>query len=369
MLVATGRAANVEEIGLETTKVEVERGVIKVNGRMRTREPHVYAIGDVDRRTVARPHGGPRGDRRRPHDRRREGCPRDRLRRAAPGDVLPARDRVGRPDRGPVPGARPALQGGQGALPGDRQGAHRRRVRRLCQGHRQHRDRRHARRPHRRTARHRPDRRGVARRSHSRRRPGRSGRPPIPIRRCPRSSARRPSPSTAGRSTSDHVLTTEAAMTATGHRAKTPSDLGADVGLDDEQLLAMYRMVALARAVDERMWILEPGRPDPVRDQRPGPRGCPGRGDLGPAQGPRLDRPVLPLDRDVHDLRHERPGHHAGPVRPGQRPVVGRPPDARPLRRSPAQPAVGLVAGRDPDPARRRDRPGGQDPAAPARWP
>jgi dihydrolipoamide dehydrogenase len=47
MLVATGRAANTEEIGLETTKVEVERGVIKVNGKMRTREPHVYAIGDV----------------------------------------------------------------------------------------------------------------------------------------------------------------------------------------------------------------------------------------------------------------------------------------------------------------------------------
>ena len=47
MLVATGRAANVEEIGLETTKVEVDKGIIKVNGRMRTREPHVYAIGDV----------------------------------------------------------------------------------------------------------------------------------------------------------------------------------------------------------------------------------------------------------------------------------------------------------------------------------
>jgi dihydrolipoamide dehydrogenase len=47
LLVATGRAANIEEIGLETTKVETERGVIKVNGRMRTREPHVYAIGDI----------------------------------------------------------------------------------------------------------------------------------------------------------------------------------------------------------------------------------------------------------------------------------------------------------------------------------
>jgi dihydrolipoamide dehydrogenase len=47
LLVATGRAANIEDIGLETTKVETDRGVIKTNGHMRTREPHVYAIGDV----------------------------------------------------------------------------------------------------------------------------------------------------------------------------------------------------------------------------------------------------------------------------------------------------------------------------------
>ena len=38
MLVATGQAANIENIGLETTKVETDRGVIKVDGRMRTRE-------------------------------------------------------------------------------------------------------------------------------------------------------------------------------------------------------------------------------------------------------------------------------------------------------------------------------------------
>jgi dihydrolipoamide dehydrogenase len=47
LLVAAGRAANIEDIGLETTKIETDRGVIKVNGRMRTKEPHVYAIGDV----------------------------------------------------------------------------------------------------------------------------------------------------------------------------------------------------------------------------------------------------------------------------------------------------------------------------------
>ena len=47
MLVATGRAPNVEEIGLETTKVELDRGFVKVNGAMRTKEPHIYAIGDL----------------------------------------------------------------------------------------------------------------------------------------------------------------------------------------------------------------------------------------------------------------------------------------------------------------------------------
>jgi dihydrolipoamide dehydrogenase len=47
MLVATGRAANIENVGLESTKVEIDRGVIKVNSKMRTRESHVYAVGDV----------------------------------------------------------------------------------------------------------------------------------------------------------------------------------------------------------------------------------------------------------------------------------------------------------------------------------
>jgi 2-oxoisovalerate dehydrogenase E1 component alpha subunit len=32
--------------------------------------------------------------------------------------------------------------------------------------------------------------------------------------------------------------------------------LGAELGLDDRELVGLYRMVALARAVDERMWIL-----------------------------------------------------------------------------------------------------------------
>ena len=47
MLVATGRATNVEDVGLETTAAEVDRGIVKVDGHMRTRESHLYAIGDI----------------------------------------------------------------------------------------------------------------------------------------------------------------------------------------------------------------------------------------------------------------------------------------------------------------------------------
>jgi dihydrolipoamide dehydrogenase len=44
---AVGVVANTEGIGLEGTKVKVEKGVIKTNGYMQTDEPGVYAIGDV----------------------------------------------------------------------------------------------------------------------------------------------------------------------------------------------------------------------------------------------------------------------------------------------------------------------------------
>ncbi len=47
LLVAAGRATNVEEVGLETTSAEVDRGIVKVDGHMRTKEPHLYAIGDI----------------------------------------------------------------------------------------------------------------------------------------------------------------------------------------------------------------------------------------------------------------------------------------------------------------------------------
>jgi dihydrolipoamide dehydrogenase len=48
VLVSVGRQANADNLGLENTDVAVERGVIKVNGYMQTKEPHIYAIGDVN---------------------------------------------------------------------------------------------------------------------------------------------------------------------------------------------------------------------------------------------------------------------------------------------------------------------------------
>jgi dihydrolipoamide dehydrogenase len=47
ILIATGRAANIEDLGLETTRVRTARGIIEVDGQLRTAEPHVYAIGDI----------------------------------------------------------------------------------------------------------------------------------------------------------------------------------------------------------------------------------------------------------------------------------------------------------------------------------
>ena len=94
----------------------------------------------------------------------------------------------------------------------------------------------------------------------------------------------------------------------------------------------MYRLVALARAVDERMWILNRAGRIPFVISGQGHEGA----QVGIAwafeQRPRLDRPVLPLDRDVPDVRDERARHHDRPVRDRHRPVVGRAPDARPLR-------------------------------------
>lgn len=47
VLVSVGRHANVEGIGLESTDIKIDKGVISVNANMQTSESHIYAIGDV----------------------------------------------------------------------------------------------------------------------------------------------------------------------------------------------------------------------------------------------------------------------------------------------------------------------------------
>ena len=47
LLVAIGRMANVEGIGLENTNIIVENGFIQVDDEFRTKDNHIFAIGDV----------------------------------------------------------------------------------------------------------------------------------------------------------------------------------------------------------------------------------------------------------------------------------------------------------------------------------
>ncbi len=48
ILVALGRRANTAGLGLDAIGVETHRGGIKVDGRLRTSQRHIYAIGDVN---------------------------------------------------------------------------------------------------------------------------------------------------------------------------------------------------------------------------------------------------------------------------------------------------------------------------------
>ncbi len=47
LLVAVGRKPNTENVGLENTKAQLDRGFVKVDDQQQTSEPNVYAIGDI----------------------------------------------------------------------------------------------------------------------------------------------------------------------------------------------------------------------------------------------------------------------------------------------------------------------------------
>ena len=137
LLVAAGRATNVEDVGLETTSAEVDRGIVKVDGHMRTKEPHLYAIGDIV------------GGLMLAHTAAHEGIIAAHTIAGDPdvhamdyvkqpqGHLLPSRDRLGGPDGAAVRGARPAREGREDPVPGRGQGDHRRGVRGLREDHRQ----------------------------------------------------------------------------------------------------------------------------------------------------------------------------------------------------------------------------------------
>ena len=218
MLVATGRAANIEDIGLETTKVETDRGVIKTNGHMRTKEPHVYAIGDAigglwlahtaahEGITAAHTIAGEADV----HEMDYATQPRATYCRPEIASIGLTEEQV--------KAAGTPYKVGQGPVPGDRQGDHRGRVRGLRQGHRRHDDRRHHRRPP-----HRPARDGPHRRGEPRVHPGgrpvgdrpRDAPPPDAVR------GRRRSRDGRGR-TVDQLLMRTASRPSAPRRSKTP---------------------------------------------------------------------------------------------------------------------------------------------------
>ena len=47
VLVAVGRAPRTSGIGIERTRLELDRGFVKVNEAQETAEPGVFAIGDI----------------------------------------------------------------------------------------------------------------------------------------------------------------------------------------------------------------------------------------------------------------------------------------------------------------------------------
>ena len=47
ILIAMGRRSNTEGLGIDKTGVELEKGNVKVDGRMRSSRPHIFAAGDV----------------------------------------------------------------------------------------------------------------------------------------------------------------------------------------------------------------------------------------------------------------------------------------------------------------------------------
>ncbi len=115
LVIAAGRGPDVEGLGLEEAGIERdERGLIKVDGRLRTSREGVWAIGDM----VPGPGAGPQGLRRGHHrggGRRRDGRAPDRLPVHPRRHLLLPAGGLLRSQRGGRQGGGPRRGGGQGA--------------------------------------------------------------------------------------------------------------------------------------------------------------------------------------------------------------------------------------------------------------
>ena len=117
------------------------------------------------------------------------------------------------------------------------------------------------------------------------------------------------------------------------------------LGLSDDDVLAMYRQMLMARAVDERMWLMQRAGKIAFIISGQGHEGAqvaiawPMRRSIdwmAPTTAP------SPAPSPSAWTR----GHHHRPPRQGRRRQLRRTPDARPLRRRALQPGQPLLAGR-----------------------
>ena len=362
MLVAAGRALNTDNVGLETTRAKVEKGFVKVDARMRTAEPHLYAIGDIIGGLLLA------------HVAAHEGITAvssivgaetegvDYLKMPRATYSRPQIASIGRTqaecEKEGIPikvGKVPFQAIGKALIGGDYEGftkviAHKETDQILGV---------HMIGPHVTDL--------IAEASAAMLfeatawEIGETVHPhPDPVRGARRSRAGR------GRAL-DQLL--GAQRRRRGWRPKRPSGptrqprtggLGEDLGLTRDDLLEMYRLVALARAIDERMWILNRAGKIPFVISGQGHEGA----QVGIAYGLQkgLDW-LVPYYRSVASLitfgmtpREIMLAQFAK----ASRPELRRPPDARPLRRRRPQHPLGLLAGGHAAAARHRHRLGGQ---------
>ncbi len=115
VLVAVGRAPRTDNVGIEKTKIKVERGFVEVDQFMRTAEPGIYAIGDIVAGYPQLAHSGGDGRHRCGHAHCRQTSEADQPPAHSQRDVLPSRDRQRRPDRSQ--GERARLRGEDWQVP------------------------------------------------------------------------------------------------------------------------------------------------------------------------------------------------------------------------------------------------------------